>query len=65
MQVGEEKWHGVFVEVSDVMSTTELEEYAGGCKALAGFDFEMPNSRPSLISANDRIRGKEQDARYV
>ncbi|MDP2732702.1 MAG: flavin-dependent oxidoreductase [Hoeflea sp.] len=56
MQVVEDKCQGMFDDVTEVMTTTELQDYAARYKALAGFDLATLNTRPPLISPSSRFR---------
>ena len=46
---------GEFDTITDVMSETELRDYAGHYKKLAGFDMEWLNQRPPLVGPGDRV----------
>ena len=57
MQVVEEKCQGMFDSITEVISAEDLADHATRYKALAGFDLETLNSRPSLIAAGYRVGG--------
>jgi 5-methylphenazine-1-carboxylate 1-monooxygenase len=49
MQVVEERCGGVFDDISEILSRSELEETASSYKKLAGFDIETLNASPPII----------------
>ena len=50
MQVVEERTNGVFENIDDVLSAEERLEMAAAYKKIAGFDVEILNNAPSIIS---------------
>jgi 5-methylphenazine-1-carboxylate 1-monooxygenase len=50
MQLVEERAPDGFARIEDVLSAQELEETAAGYKRIAGFDKDVLNRRPSIIS---------------
>ncbi len=50
MQVVEERTNGVFENIDDVLSSEERLEMAATYKKIAGFDVEILNNAPSIIS---------------
>ena len=55
MQVVEERTGGAFENIDDVLSMTERLEMAKAYKRIAGFDVDILNDAPSIIT--ERMRG--------
>ena len=52
MQLVEERAPEGFGDISEVLSTEELEQTAANYKRIAGFDKDALNARPSIVSAS-------------
>ena len=55
MQVVEERTGGAFENIDDVLSLTERLEMAKAYKRIAGFDVEILNNAPSIITKGMRV----------
>lgn len=57
MQVVEERTGGVFENIDDVLSEAERLDMAAAYKKIAGFDVDILNNAPSIISKGMRVHG--------
>ncbi len=55
MQVVEERCGGDFADIDDVLSLTERLEMAKAYKRIAGFDVDILNAAPSIITGEMRV----------